>query len=76
MDAVIDRNNSLQDLRRHAAKLVRDKRRALKLSQYAIGALVGVSRDKISNYETGRTPVPAEVLLAIMNLSNNPPISS
>ncbi len=43
----------------------------LSLSQAGLGKTLGISRDKVANYENNRTPMPTEVYLKIEDILNN-----
>ena len=54
---------------KRTAKIVYHTRRMLNLSQQEFAREIGVSRDSVANYETGRNDPPGSVMLKVLDLA-------
>jgi len=52
-------------------KTIQNIRNDLSLSQREFAKLIGISEDKLRNYEIGRSKVPADVFLKILAVDIN-----
>jgi len=52
----------------YTSQYIRKARNSLKVTQKELGALLGVNRDSIANYETARAMPPGSLILGLQKI--------